>query len=92
MLTWLYYVLSDIFPYHMVVFQCSFALSFRYKCDRKSDGISVIGPNGNEEGSDDHDISYDCDGAGNYTFEIDSTSNEPILPKCLERRKIISSN
>ena len=48
-----------------------------------------MGPNNEEEGSDNLDISYDCDGAGNYTFEIDSDTNEKILPKCLERRKLL---
>ena len=46
-----------------------------------------MGSNGEEEGSDDPEISYDCDGAGNYTFDTVNGTNEIILPKCLPRRK-----
>ena len=46
-----------------------------------------MGSNGEEEGSDDPEISYDCDGAGNYTFDRVNGTNEIILPKCLPRRK-----
>ena len=49
------------------------------------------GPNGEEEGSDDPEISYECDGAGNYTFDRVNITNEIILPKCLERRKLFKS-
>ena len=60
---------------------------FRYVCERRRDGISKIGPFGDEEGSDEPEVSYDCDGEGNYTFERENITNEIILPKCLERRK-----
>ena len=40
-----------------------------------------------EEGSDEPDISYTCDGVGNYTFPRDNVTDEVILPKCLGRRK-----
>ena len=59
----------------------------RYRCTRKTDGIAIVGPIGEEEGSDEPDISYTCDGVGNYTFPRDNVTNEVILPKCLERRK-----
>ena len=50
----------------------------------------MVGPdNQTEEGSDDSQKSYDCDGAGNYTFERDNVTNLQILPKCLERREFI---
>ena len=64
-----------------------FTLIFRYVCERRRDGISKIGPFGDEEGSDEPEVSYDCDGQGNYTFERENITNEIILPKCLERRK-----
>ena len=60
---------------------------YRYKCNKKLDGIAIMGSNGEEEGSDDPEISYDCDGAGNYTFDRVNGTNEIILPKCLPRRK-----
>ena len=60
---------------------------YRYKCNQKLDGIAIVGSNGEEEGSDDPEISYDCDGAGNYTFDRVNGTNEIILPKCLPRRK-----
>ena len=58
-------------------------------CTRKSDGIAISTNNyTEEEGSDDTEISYKCDGNGQYTIPRNPATNETILPKCLERREL----
>ena len=79
--------INRLFLLQIFIHSFPLTLIFRYVCERRRDGISKIGPFGDEEGSDEPEVSYDCDGEGNYTFERENITNEIILPKCLERRK-----
>ena len=81
---------NGLFLLQIFIHSFPLTLIFMYVCVKRRDGISKIGPFGDEEGSDEPEVSYDCDGEGNYTFERENITNEIILPKCLERRKPVT--
>jgi len=52
-----------------------------YTCTDSDDGLEVLGPEGEMEGSNDQTVAYECDAKGDYTVP------ETGFRRCLPRRK-----
>ncbi len=57
-----------------------------YKCENSEDGLEVIGPEGDPEGSDTSERYYMCSGSGDYDVEV--VNGQIKFQPCLPRRKL----